>query len=50
MSKDREAARALNSLAREPMDLLGSTDGAALSDFLDYFCGDDPSNESQGKL
>ena len=48
MSKDRDAARALNSLARESLHLLGSSDGPALTDFLqDYFCGDDP-NDSPG--
>ena len=47
---DREAARALNCLAREPPNFLGSADGPALADFLqDYFCGDDPVNDSQGK-
>ena len=45
MSKDRDAARALNSLARESLHLLGSLDGPALTDFLqDYFCGDDPND------
>lgn len=43
MLNDREAAHALNSLARESFDLLGSADGPTLSDFLqEYFCGDDP--------
>ena len=48
MSNDR-AARALNSFARESFDLLGGSDGPALADFLqDYFCGEDPANESPG--
>ena len=48
MSNDREAARALNSFARESFDLLGGSDGPALADFLqDYFCGED-ANESPG--
>ena len=50
MSMDREAARALNCLARESLDYFGRTDGPALADFLqDYFCGDDPAYESPGK-
>ena len=49
MSKDREAARALNTLARDGFALLGSSDSSALTDFLqDYFGGDDPGNESPG--
>ena len=48
MSKDRDAAHALNSLVRESLYLLGSSDGPALTDFLqDYFCGDDP-NDTPG--
>ena len=48
---DRDAARALNSLARESLDLLGSADGPALSDFLhEYFCGDDPAYDAPGKV
>ena len=50
MSNDKEAARFLNSLARESRALLGSCDGSALSEFIsDYFCGDDPI-DSDGKL
>ena len=45
MSKDSDAARVLNSLARESLHFLGSSDGPALADFLqDYFCGDDPTD------
>ena len=47
-TETRDVARALNSLARESLHLLGSLDGPALTDFLqDYFCGDDP-NDSPG--
>ena len=50
MSMDREAARALNCLARESLGYFGRADGPALADFLqDYFCGDDPAYESPGK-
>ena len=50
MSKDREAARALNSLARDGLALLGTSDSSALTDFLhEFFAGDDPGNESPVK-
>lgn len=50
MSKDKEAARFLNSFARESRALLGGCDGPALSEFIsDYFCGDDPI-DSDGEL
>ena len=49
MSNDRDAARLLNSLAREGRTVLASSDGSALSEFIsDYFCGDDPF-DSDGK-
>ena len=54
MSSSKEAARAINRLAREGFDLLGSSDGSALLDFVEeYLCGDDPDgNEdlSSGKV
>ena len=51
MSKDTDAARAINRLAKDGLDLLGSADGPALMGFLeDYFCGkEDPGNQSPGK-
>ena len=50
MSRDKEAARRLNSLASESLALFGTLNGSALSGFLhDYFCEDDPGNESQGR-
>ena len=50
MSMDREAARALNCLARESLHFFGSGDGPALAYFLqDYFCRDDSAYESPGK-
>ena len=51
MSKDTEAVQAINRLAKDGFDLLGSTDGPALMGFLeDYFCGEeDPGNQSPGK-
>ena len=43
MSNARDATRALNSLFQEGCDLYGSSDGPALSDFVqEFFCGDDP--------
>ena len=49
MSRDKEAARALNSLARDGVTLLGTSDGSALTDFLhEFFAGEDPGNESPG--
>ena len=51
MSRDREAARALNSLARDGLALLGTSDGSALTDFLhEFFAGEDPGNESPGMI
>ena len=50
MSNDKEAARFLNSFARENRALLGSCDDPALAEFIsDYFCGDDPI-DSDGEL
>ena len=47
----REAARALNSLARDGLALLGTSDGSALTDFLhEFFAGEDPGNESPGMI
>ena len=46
MSYDREAARALNCLAREPSSFLRGNDSHALANFLkDYFSEDDPAIE-----
>ena len=46
----KEAARLLNSFARESRALLGSCDGTALTEFIsDYFCGDDHI-DSDGEL
>ena len=43
MSNARDAACALNSLFQEGHDLFGSSDGPALSDFVqEFFSGDDP--------
>ena len=43
MSSSKEAARAINRLAREGFDLLGTSDGSALFDFVEeYLCGDNP--------
>ena len=51
MLRDKEAARLLNSLAIESRAIFRSSDSSAFTDFLqDYFCEDDPSNESPGKL
>ena len=54
MSSSKEVARAINRLAREGLDLLGSSDGSALFDFVEeYLCGDDPDDEddlSSGKV
>ena len=48
--RDREGARALNSLTREGLAYLGSADGPALTDFIhEFFCGDDPAYNSPGK-
>ena len=45
MSSSKEAARAINRLASEGFDLLGTSDGSALYDFVEeYLCGDDPDN------
>ena len=39
----KEAARAMNRLAREGFDLLGTSDGSALFKFVEeYLCGDNP--------
>ena len=51
----KEVARAINRFAREGLDLLGSSGGSALFDFVEeYLCGDDPyDNEdelSSGKV
>ena len=55
MSSSKEAAQAINRLAREGFDLLGTSDGSALFDFVEeYLCGDDPDNSddelSSGKV
>ena len=51
MLRDKEAARLLNSLVGESRTLFGSSDSLAFIDFLrDYFCVDDPSNQTPGKL
>ena len=43
MSKRNEATRAINRLAKDGYDLLGSLAGPALLNFVEeYFCGDDP--------
>ena len=48
MSRDREAAYALNCLARDGLALLGMSDGSTPTDFLhDFFAGEDPGNESE---
>ena len=47
MSSSKEAARAINHLACEgfDLDLLGTSDGSALYDFVEeYLCRDDPDN------
>ena len=45
MSSFKEAARAINRLASEGFDLLGTSDGSALYDFVEeYLCGDDSDN------
>ena len=45
MSTSQDAARAINRFASEGYDLLGTSDGPALQNFLeDYFCGNDPAN------
>ena len=50
MSSSKEAARAINRLTREGFDLLGTSDGSALFDFVEeYLCGDDPVN-SDGEI
>ena len=51
----KEAARAINRLTREGLDLLRSSDGSALFDFVEeYLCGDDPDDNedelSSGKV
>ena len=51
----KETAIAINRLAREGFDLLGSSDGSALLDFVEeYLCGDDPNDHeddlSSGKV
>ena len=55
MSSSKEVARAINRFAREGLDLLGSSDGSALFDFVEeYLCGDDPDDNeddlSSGKV
>ena len=43
MSSSKETARTINRLARKGFDLLGTSDGSALLDFVEeYRCGDDP--------
>ena len=51
----KEAARAINRLTREILDILRSSDGSALFDFVEeYLCGDDPDDNedelSSGKV
>jgi hypothetical protein len=49
MLNAREAARVLNNLFWEGHNLFGSSDGPALSNFVqELFCGDDPI-DSDGK-
>ena len=53
MSKRNRAASTVNRLVKDGYDLLGSSDGPALMNFLeDYFCGDDPDDydDSSGKV
>jgi hypothetical protein len=55
MSSSKEVARAINRLAREGLDLLGSSDGSALFDFVEeYLCGETPDDNeddlSSGKV
>ena len=43
MSSFKEAVRAINRLAREGFDLLGTLDSSALFDFVEeYLCVDNP--------
>ena len=43
MSSSKEAARAINRLTRKGLDLLRSSDGSFLFDFVEeYLRGDDP--------
>ena len=45
LSKCLLTTRAINRLAREEFDLLGTSDGSALFDFVEeYLCGDDLDN------
>ena len=49
ISRGREAAHTLNSLARDSLALFGTSDGSALTDFLhEFFAGEEPGNESPG--
>jgi hypothetical protein len=49
-SRDRNAARVLNSLTREGRAYIGSADDSALTDFVHtFFCGDDPGYNTPGK-
>ena len=49
--RDRDAARALNSLTREGLAYLDRADDSALTDFVHtFFCEDDPAYESPGKI
>ena len=46
-SRDGEASRTLNSLARGGLALLGTSNSSAVSDFLhDFFAENDPGNET----
>ena len=50
MSSSKEAAWVINRFAREGFDILGTSDGSALFDFVkEYLCGDDPVN-SDGEI
>ena len=55
MSSSKETARAINRFAREGFDLLGTSNGSALFDFVEeYLCGDNlddyEDNLSTGKV
>ena len=42
----KEVARVINHFVREGLDLLRSSDGSALFDFVEeYLCGDDPDDQ-----
>lgn len=48
MSSSKEVARAINRIAREGLDLLGTSDSSALLDFVEeYLCGDDGDDDDE---